>query len=156
MSLLDRIADEDYARRKEADAAAAAKSDEDSGRRQRRADIVTAHIQSFASSLNEAYAELPPLSSTRYFVVGGLVLAVRERSNIPKERCLITDSRDVLWQHTVALVGVDVYGKIREVDRRTLQLVEYGSLVKAYKIGQRDLIDFGYASVVSALYPTPN
>ncbi len=156
MSLLDRIADEEYARRQEEDAAAAAKSDEDSGRRQRRADIVTAHIQSFASSLNEAYAELPPLSSTRYFVVGGLVLAVRERSNIPKERRLITDSRDVLWQHTVALVGVDLYGKIREVDRRTLQLVEYGTLVKAYRIGQRDLIDFGYASVVSALYSTPN
>ena len=156
MSLLDRIADEEYARRQEEDAAAAAKSDEDSGRRQRRADIVTAHIQSFASSLNEAYAELPPLSSTRYFVVGGLVLAVRERSNIPKEQRLITDSRDVLWQHTVALAGVTLFGNVREVDARTLQLVQYESLVKAFELGQRDVIQFDHASVVSALYPTPN
>ncbi len=156
MSLLDRIADEEYARRQEEDAAAAAKSDEDSGRRQLRADIVTAHIQSFASSLNEACDELPPLSSTRYFVVGGLVLAVRERSNIPKEQRLITDSRDVLWQHTVALVGVDVCGKIREGDRTTLLLVVYGTLVEAYQIGQRNLIDFDHARVLSALYPTPN
>ena len=117
---------------------------------------MTAHIQSFASSLNEACDELPPLSSTRYFVVGGLVLAVRERSNIPKEQRLITDSRDVLWQHTVALVGVDVCGKIREGDRTTLLLVVYGTLVKAYQIGQRNLIDFDHARVVSALYPTPN
>lgn len=156
MSLLDRMSDDLHAARMDQDAEAEAQSLEDAARRKRRADIVTAHIQSFASSLNEAYAELPPLSSTRYFVVGGLVLAVRERSNIPKERRLITDSRDVLWQHTVALVGVDVCGKIREVDRRTLQLVEYGTLVQAYKIGQRDVIDFDHASVVSALYPTPN
>ena len=156
MSLLDRMSDDLHEARMNQDAVAEAQSLEDAARRQERADIVTAHVRNFAASLGEDYVELPPLNSARYFAVGGLVLAVRERSNIPKEQRLITDSRDVLWQHTVALVGVDVCGKIREGDRTTLLLVVYGTLVEAYQIGQRNLIDFDHARVVSALYPTPN
>ena len=156
MSLLDRMSDDLHEARMNQDAVAEAQSLEDAACRQERADIVTEHVRNFAASLGEDYVELPPLNSARYFAVGGLVLAVRERSNIPKEQRLITDSRDVLWQHTVALVGVDVCGKIREGDRTTLLLVVYGTLVEAYQIGQRNLIDFDHARVVSALYPTPN
>lgn len=156
MSLLDRMSDDLHEARMKQDAVAEAQSLEDAARRQRRADIVTAHVRNFAASLGEDYVELPPLNSARYFAVGGLVLAVRERSNIPKERCLITDSRDVLWQHTVALAGVNLFGNVQEVDARTLQLVQYEGLVKAFELGQRDVMDFDHASVVSALYPTPN
>ena len=156
MSLLDRMSDDLYEARMNQDAVAEAQSLEDAACRQERADIVAAHVRNFAASLGEDYVELPQLNSARYFAVGGLVLAVRERSNIPKEQRLITDSSDVLWQHTVALAGVNLFGNVREVDARTLLLVQYESLVKAFELGQRDMMDFDHASVVSALYPTPN
>lgn len=156
MSLLDRMSDDLHEARMIQDAVAEAQSLEDAARHQRRADIVTAHVRNFAASLGEDYVELLPLNRTRYFAVGGLVLAVRERGSIPKEKRLVTSPREVLWQHTVALVGVDLFGNVREVDTRTLQLVQYETLVKAFELGQRDVVDFDHASVVSALYPTPN
>ena len=117
----------------------------------RRASIVYEHVKQFAELNNVDFAELRPIKNTRYFAVGGMVLCVRVHGHTSKDALLDTNPRQVLWQHSVALGGVDLMNFVHEVGRGTLQLLDYNGIRKGYKEGASRSLDFNQSAVAEAL-----
>lgn len=136
--------------------ALAAKTRESEERRLRRAAIVGERVMEFATRMGEDFAELTPIGSTRYFAVGDVVLSVRPHGIIDKDKTLTTKQREVLWQYTVALIGVDIIGSVYEVGRGTLLMLDYASISKACIEGGKRSLEFELSRVIAALYPTSN
>jgi len=118
----------------------------------RRAKIVHEHIRTFAAQHGADFVELEPIRGARYFAVDNLVLVVRPHGNVDKAKQQTAKPNEVLWHHTVALVGYNITDQICETGKGTLILLSFASIERAYAAHRHDL-QFALEEVVKRLYP---
>lgn len=116
-----------------------------------RSAIVASRIAAFADKEGAHWTELPAKAGARYFLVDDIVLVVRLRSAIDKDRLDETSPKEVLWQHTVALVGIDITERIVEINRGTLGLLEFELVRRAFAQAAH-LVHYSHIVVVEQLY----
>lgn len=116
-----------------------------------RAAIVLSKIKELADSMDEDCLELKARGGARIFLFGDIVLAVRLRGTVDKTDRNKTARKDVLWQYTVAIVGLDIVGTVHEAGPGTLALVSYDSLKKVINLNSN--LEFLGARVLPHVWP---
>lgn len=102
-----------------------------------RSAIVHRKIAEFASFMSVECLELDTRDGARIFLFDDIVLAVRLRGTTDKGDLHKTARMEVLWQHTVAVVGVDIVESVREVAVGTLALVTYAGIRRAINLNSQ-------------------
>lgn len=117
-----------------------------------RHQIVTNAMQVFATSHQCEYQELNTTRSGRIFLLDELVLAVQEQVYMDPLMAATTQVSDVLWQHFVYLVGLDITGRVRQFKIGTLRMLNLEGIRKAYN--QNPGYEFDRSLVTPILFQT--
>lgn len=131
---LVRIQDE----QREADAATA-----------RRTEIVQQRVEEFAISLETECLKLGAIGGAPFYLIGGVVFVVRPFGLIDESKGQSTIRKDVLWQHSVAIVGIDITERVIEANRGCLAFLSFDNIRKA--VNENPNCEFGHEKVLKSL-----
>lgn len=151
MGLLDRIQDHNSAA---AQAELNALLERDARRQEIKAArerIVYKAVAKFAAQEGCAITELNRVDGQRYFLVGDMVLMVREERMLDVAKAESMTAKEVLWQHIVYLIGLDRTDRIERIRIGVLQMLRFEGVLQAHNVGM-GRYDFDYIRVVQALY----